>query len=106
MASSASLVRTRFRTVSGSSASFPFSASLLTDHAMDFAAFSSWAGWESTRVTSCPAWAETWAMPLPMNPAPTTATRLIGMARDLLVYRHDNGGQCNGILGVVPRTFL
>ena len=45
--------------------------------AMVAIAFFSASGFTSSRVTGRPASAQTWAMPLPICPAPTTPTRAI-----------------------------
>jgi hypothetical protein len=48
-------------------------------------AASSAAGFESVIQTSWPVSARTWAMPLPIWPAPTTPTRSIAMAGPLFM---------------------
>ena len=57
----------------------PFSTNLPTLQAMPFWALARASWFTSQTLTSRPALAQTWAMPEPMRPEPTTKTRLISM---------------------------
>ncbi len=57
--------------------SFSFSTNLASDRSMVFRPSASWSSWTSRAVTSNPATAAAWAMPLPIWPQPITPTAWI-----------------------------